>query len=121
MAKKSTTKSLVRDFKPKRVRSLNPRTKNIVEVDTKKAKVKVIPFDKAMQDSLLLGLLISGTKSREEAEKLAIKIREFHTKRMADYGQSQFQRGYKSGEDNIKDSLRSLIGAAPEDHSHSIS
>jgi len=120
VAKKST-KSLVRDFKPKKVRSLNPRTKNIVEVDTKKAKVKVISFEKAFDDTLLLGMLISGTKSREEAEKLAIKIREFHSKRMADYGQSQFQRGYKSGEDSIKDSLRTLIGAAAEDHSHSIS
>lgn len=103
MAKKST-KSPVKDLKRKPAK-----------------KPRVIPFEKAMEDTLLLGLLISGTKSREDAEKLATKIREYHLKRVVDHGKNRYMQGIKYGKEYVQSGLRELIGAASEEHSHSIS
>lgn len=109
MAKKST-KSPVKDFKPKRV--AKPQVKKYP---------KNVAFEKCVLDPLLLGILISGANTKEKAEDLAKKIIASQNQRMSNHGYVQWQKGRESGVQEVKDSLRSLIGAAAEDHSHSIS
>lgn len=98
----------------------NP-VKDLKRKPKKISKPKVLRIQDFFTDPQLLGLVISGIKTKEEGVKLAQKIRELHFKLRGEVATNQYQRGYQDGQNSIKDSLRSLIGAAAEDHSHNIS